>query len=694
MKKSPLILFTAALTLFSCSSHEDATEFNIPINKDSVKVNAERLFGTIDSNQDWNTITQGSVTIKADANMNDIVKVQILTESPFGNENVYVLNEAEPKNGEATLVYDAPNICEELFAACVNSKGQYIIKVFTPEDKVVSFSETASARMTRAEVAFPSASSIVLGEPIKSFNALRAEESLNTGTTSAWDNVDKSKNPKLRFYEVWNDSSWVNDRLWSVASSTDGIWTANNGSISRDLTQAEKDEDMSTVKAIVETYLNKTGGKFRTNNKRNNWAELFEGNQYFNPADKSNYMISTGDEPVTVTPIQMNSTEGSYNSIYYYYFNPEATKGMTPDEEANYIKALPKFKVAEGYYSDKFKRNTEYLLPYYGDGTPTPGQAAVSCIIPKGYKIGFLNSKDYRKAGDISICGTGCTYGDGRLNYEVNHLMGHFFSAVDNTISQDIAAGSATAKKDTRYGQTEYGFTWDSPRILIFSANERTYLCFEDGCDCTFCDMVLEIKQGVKIEDEEVNVEAATYTMSFEDEPEHADYDMNDVVLQVRRINDTKINVSVVALGGYDQIMLQGIGGPLENKELHEFFGVEAGKGFINTEKNQDTQKTKDKGGNRTKSISFEYTIDKDLSIENFLKNISLKNLTTHQVVTMPANGEPPYAVIVPIYFKYPLEKIRITNAYPQFIEWARNRDNNRNWYLFEETDNVFQNVK
>ena len=206
--------------------------------------------------------------------------------------------------------------------------------------------------------------------------------------------------------------------------------------------------------------------------------------------------------------------------------------------------------------------------------------------------------------------------------------------------------------------------------------------------------MVLEIKQGVKIEDEEVNVEAATYTMSFEDEPEHADYDMNDVVLQVRRINDTKINVSVVALGGYDQIMLQGIGGPLENKELHEFFGVEAGKGFINTEKNQDTQKTKDKGGNRTKSISFEYTIDKDLSIENFLKNISLKNLTTHQVVTMPANGEPPYAVIVPIYFKYPLEKIRITNAYPQFIEWARNRDNNRNWYLFEETDNVFQNVK
>ena len=692
MKRILLFILIASvgslMTLVGCMNHEDAmANAEKPIDKTAVSDNAKALFGTIDSRQDWSSINQGSVTITADANLDDIVKVQILTESPFGNPDATVLNEAEVKNGgKVTLVYDAPNVCDQLVAACVNSKGVYFVKVFDLNDKAVSFSSSAAARMTRADASgFPTPSNIVLGEPIKSFNALRAEASLSSEshTAQVYDKAYKQsegkKGGKERFYEVWNDGSWASDRLWSVVSFTDGEWKVEDGTVYKTLTASE---DLTTVKTIVETYLQKTGGLHQTNGKRNNWESIAEGNEYFNDATKSNYVVSNGT-PVTIIPIQMNTTEGAYNSIYYYYFNPQATAGMSSAEEANYIKALPKYKVINGTYNAKFKREKEYLLPYFGDGVPSVGAKAVSCTIPKGYKIGFLNRKNFEGNDNPEHCANGCVYGDGRLNVEVNHLMGHFFSAINKTIFQMVAAGSPTNSKDKRYGNTENGMNWDSPRIGVFSANDRTYMCFEDGADCNFSDMIIEIVQGTEIVNEEPAPEAAGYTMCFEDDPESADYDMNDIVLQARRVNETHIQLSIVALGGYDEVILQGIDGPLASAELHQLFGLTAGQKFVNTEKN----------GLFLNPVSWTYTVDKNIRIEDFLKKIKVKNLTTGQTIGVPEPGEPPYAVIVPIYFKYPLEKQSITAAYEEFANWARNMNNSIDWYLLEDVSKVYEDI-
>ena len=114
------------------------------------------MFGTTFSpNQDWSSTTKYTVSIAADAPMSDIVKVQILTEAPYLNEDARVLNEATTSKGQSvSLTYDCPAEYTELVAACVDSKGVYYVAGFKAGDSQVNFQKVAQAR-TRAEYTLP-----------------------------------------------------------------------------------------------------------------------------------------------------------------------------------------------------------------------------------------------------------------------------------------------------------------------------------------------------------------------------------------------------------------------------------------------------------------------------------------------------------------------------------------------------------
>jgi hypothetical protein len=651
-----------------------------------IKENAQKVFGNIDPAQDWNSIKQGSVTIMADANLDNIEKVQILTESPFCNNDAAILNEAKVEKGQkVTLVYDAPNVYDKLFAACVSSEGKYFVKVFGLDEKEVSFTKTAAARITRGEgveedTNYPSISSIVLGEPTPSFNAQRAIQSQASEDHTVLIN-DNVNGGNYRAYDLWADGTWANEKMFAITSTPDNGWTFENGTIWK---AVDDDVDITTVKEIVNEFLRKTGAIHTTNgsNKSNNWEAIVTSTPYF--VLNKNYLIATG-EPVTITPIQMNTTEGMFNSVYYYYFDPEVTKDMTAEEEANYIKALPKYKAINGFSSDKFNREKQYLLPYYGEGIPAAGAKAISTSIPAGRKIGFLNQKAKTPTypnytvGNMTpeaynYCASGCTYGDGRLNVAVNHLIGHFFSAIDKNTSQTTLKVFANSTQTaTENGLTENGMKWNSPRVAIFSVNDRAYMCFEDGADCTFGDMIIEVTNGAKVEDEEIIPFGEKYTMCFEDRLENADYDMNDVVLQAVRLNETKVQLSLIAAGAYDELWIKGLNGSnLASKEVHQLFGYDKAEVFINTTK----------GGEKKAPIVEEFDIAKTQSISDFLKKITIKNESTGKTIAMPKKGEPPYAIIVPVEFKYPIEKTSIIEAYPNFSIWAKDITRPNNWYL------------
>ena len=659
MKFKNLFLFAAIAIVASCGKYEfDATQ----VNKEVATQQAKNQLGIdIDPNQDWTPVRKGSVTITANADLENIVRVEVLTESPFSNEDAMVLNSMECLPGQqVTLTYEAPDYLTELMAACVNDKGVYYVKVFDINSQTVDFQATSNGVRKRAASAGGFPSTITLGKGTKSFNALRAEESQKNEYGIHIGNY---------WYTAWKDNSWANDMLW-VHKSVEGeggwyIHNKNKTVICRDITDQG---DLATLKVNIETYLKKfENGTSGT--KANNWYSTILSNPNFTI---NNNELESDGKPLVIIPIQMNTTEGSNNSVYYYYYNPD-TAPTDQEARANYIKGLPKYKALWGYSDATFKREKEYLLPYYGDAIPVEDTWG-SPVIPKGYKIGFLNCKN---KGGVYSNSCGCVYGVGALNVEVNHLIGHFNSAIDKSRAQDVITND---KGDTKkvYGGATNGMDWDSPRIAIYNANNRTYLCFEDGCDLTFCDMIVEIVQGTDIINETIapEVEPAIYTICFEDRPAQADYDMNDVVLTAEPVSGKdQIKLRLVACGAKDRVYLKNIEGSskFNDKEIHDLFGLTEEESFLNT---QIGGKTKKESQCPTEIINL-----KGKSIMDFLKNIQIYNESTGQTVKMPGTGEAPYAIIVPMRFNYPKEGSDIRKSYPEFLKWASNSATSKNWY-------------
>ena len=313
--------------------------------------------------------------------------------------------------------------------------------------------------------------------------------------------------------------------------------------------------------------------------------------------------------------------------------------------------------------SKSFNKLSELTL----DGNPI-GAAAVSNIIPAGYRIGFVSRKnksgsdDMTKEGILAKTECGCVYSYGELNRIINNFPGHFGSA-----------------------KSTYNMLDNDPRVAIFSANNKSYLTFEDGSDCNFSDLIVEINNGVdntKIYEDLTELSDATYTMCFEDRPMNADYDMNDVVLRARRVknNSKEIWIELVACGAQDEVVLHGITGSrsLEGREIHDILGLTGDNPYANTQSN-----------NKHSIVSEKINIG-EKTIKAFLRGVYIENKTTGQIIQMPVkNGESPYAIIVPYDFKYPMEGKSIKAAYPGFLQWVQDMNAQKDWYIASDDNNL-----
>ena len=697
MKKIFLLTTIGALAISSCTSFDGYDENAAKhATKEEIKANAESVFGaTLDPSQDWSNVVKKTVSITANANLNDIVKVQILTESPLFNEDASILSEADVKKGQTvTLSFEMPDDLTELMAACIDSNGKYSLQVFDVNDQTISFSSVSKAR-TRSAFSdnLPNANDIVLAGCIKSFNALRAEEAKENGFVSVYDKTNSTGN--LYTYDEWNDGSWIEDRLWSAQDKNLGsTWKIQDGVIFKNSDPIDAKEAANLKKIILDDFLVKTAGSgdISTNGKRNNLTRIRKS-KYFEL--ENNYLTTNGQDPLVITPVQAWSTEYKFNDVYYYYFLESEIAGKDELYVKNYIKHLPKYKAIDlnnyKYGNNKsFTKSYNYLLPFYGpnpiwDGTntiletenyPTVGKKAVSTIIPKGYKVGFLNRKNFNNQSMSNSCGSGCVYGDGRLNREVNHLLGHYLGAIDKTLSFNTHGNKA------KTGNTVEGMQWEDPRIVMFSVNDKTYMCFEDGADCNYCALIIEVSSGIDILDETIEVFYTVYTMCYEDR-EKGDYDMNDVVIKAMRLSSNQILYSIEACGAHDELFIHNINGNTinSNMEIHAMFGVKT-ETFVNTIE----------GGVRKDPIQDIVTVDDDFSFANPECLPYIENRTMGNIVEISKTGEDPHAIIIPHDYKYPTEKTKISDAHKQFLEWAcdKNSASSKGWYRTGIEDKIY----
>lgn len=622
MKINVLFALASLMLLASCSRGVDL--YQDPENKTSeedINNNVKGVFGVdFASNQDWCTTTSGELTILADASVS---KVQLLVKvrevyddvpSYVTRDAVKLLNEAEVK-GQTTIKmsYDAPKENLGFYVAFITDKGNVFKKV---EGNTVSMEEAAKTRTLSTGYMLP------LGE-FRLANAIPSYA---------------------------NQRGWVeNEMLYELSDEDYGKLKMSSPDYSDGFKKSFRD-------IVFSVFPN--GRDYR------NLSRVIESGYY----NKKIYPITTGDEPIIVTPVYKCDNPLKYGNevwnsdLYYYYYKADANIGATAADSAAYFNKLPKYKAIPFNQTfgkeedDSIMKHGSFALLYFQDGKPSVGENGTvgTFQFPKGYKIGFMiraktTSDGKKKQGEV--------YGDGCLNGHIN--------------------------TDTNYNFRSSNLGATDPRATWLNINKKMMLTWESGTDADFNDIILEVEGGIEDIIVPPPFTPQMYTYCFED-TELGDYDMNDVVIKALRLNETTIEYRIVACGAHDELYVKNLnyGDIKEGTEVHELFGTTP-QSFVNTN-----------GGDYYQPVVGTRTVDKNfkLSEEPDSEKPYIFNKTKNKKIYLSKAGEDPHGIIVAYDFHYPLERICIKDAYPQFNNWGENPINSTWWYMSPNPSKVYKN--
>jgi hypothetical protein len=411
-------------------------------------------------------------------------------------------------------------------------------------------------------------------------------------------------------------------------------------------------EYINTIREIVFAYL--------PNGRNFNNLDKVTATGY---TDDNAYRVTTGEDgPIVISPIYKN--DGGYKEVinsdlYYYYFKPADLENAA--DKVAFLQNLPKYKLIPfgshfvGDKNDVVEKTLSYACLYFGDSmTPAIGTTG-TFKFPKGYKIGFMvraktTDEDGKKQGEL--------YFDGRLNVDINNYEKTNFK-------------SSFKKKN---------LPLNSPRATWLKVNDRILMCWESGTDTDFNDILLEVEGSVEPIYVTHEFEYNTYTFCFED-TQKGDYDLNDVVIKAKRINKTTVEYSIVACGAYDELCVRNVNAGViqDNVEIHSLFGVGT-KQFVNTES----------GAEKRTAITAQKTVSESFSFLDAVNQPFIYDLTTNLIVKLSGKGQDPHGIMIPFDFKYPIEKVRINEAYKEFNNWGSNPVLSTNWYTKPESGKVY----
>ncbi|MBR0036327.1 MAG: DUF4842 domain-containing protein [Bacteroidales bacterium] len=611
MKKTQIIFLLLLPLLYSCSNIEDYPFDEIIYGKTEARENMQKVFGeTFDT--DWKTTNTVSLTVNVDGDREDVSKLMILTNPPFGgNHNAGILNGCEVQYGDqVTLQLEVPKTSSRLYATLVFNDGTYYVKGFDASETSLSFREdVAAAPASRRQLA----ASV-------SYKLQRSAQSYN----------------KERWMKgVAGYEGWENDSLYLLSDGDEQKVMVTS--------PANYDNDfIADIRACIFSYLPQ---------KQDNLPMIQESGYY----NEDCYLTTTGKEPIVVYPIYRNdgtSSEAANSHLYYYYYNPEELGGLSEEEQVQFLKDLPKYKAVQMWRTvknlpnDTIVKKLGYQLLYFGDTKkPVLKTTAGTVDFPAGYRLGFMSRCLHGKANK-----RGEVYADGRLNKGIN-MFGDYASS---------------------------GFGDSDPRMAWVEYNKKLFLCVETGSDRDFNDVVFEISGGVESFNDKFDAECNGYTFCYED-TRKGDYDLNDVVIRAKRISATQIEYAVLACGASDELYIYNVEGKTINKktEVHELFGV-YDRSFINTQRNRK---------------KFDYvldTIDVPWNYTILSNPPAVYNKTKNILISLSLEGQDPHAVMIPIEFEWPLERVCVKDAYANFITWAKELNIYEDWYNEPETDKVY----
>lgn len=217
-------------------------------------------------------------------------------------------------------------------------------------------------------------------------------------------------------------------------------------------------------------------------------------------------------------------------------------------------------------------------------------------------------------------------------------------------------------------------------RAITYKYGETLMLGFEDnqtGGDMDMNDLVFFVKSNLYYPEDELeefpvetpNVEAQEWILACEDLGTTDDFDFNDVVFSVHYVAGASTAVvAPLAAGGTIPAQICHNGTAI-GKEIHEWFGVST-KTMVNTTSRGKTAEAIEI------PVAEGFTMTKDMG--GF--TIDINNGTT--TVAAPDAGAAPQMILVSdADWAWPYERVRISDAYSQFTDWAKESTTNVDWY-------------
>ena len=724
-------LVALIMILFVGCSHD--VDFTQPTNEEALKNATERLGVEIDPNQDWNMSTAITANVSVNLGLDDEYTVVIYDKNPLFNDDVFYYAKTTMKDGEtATLQLDVPSADSVFYAAVFDSKYRRIVQSAYVEDDsllTMNFGEVVSeARTNRAaRAAETDADAAAYVKTLNDF--------LNpTGIVESWKTVEQISIEQMQNYTAIDDdimgSKFQGRSIQNPAYNSAG--------------QPVYYGDMKHYRVPSNVELKQPFNTNGYSNTVNGLVVYIEGKVHLTSSNSLNdvtLVVANGGEIV----IDGNTTfSGTGRFVVCPGGKITGSNGVVlkvsngaPCYNAGTINYAGTLDLNGSTFYNNSTINLDILMgTTYGTHFTNFGHiyARTNAMQADAYNQNIVNGcyiqfTENAGVGGLTMLKNSRLDVGGQLYITGNGLWGGFRNELHHLSM--ISAGSIKANGATLYGPTAYNeyavvkvgsvyanndtdlqtannlyMDWDPANFYVYDGtkvdeNYYNYIYMrglvnriskwtnEDNStftipsgDCTGTGY----HDTTVVPDPEIPGEPAVWTYAFEDTP-LGDYDMNDVVIRVSENseNSNKLDVTLCCTGAaynlYVYLNTQMIF-ERSGEEVHKVFGQEPGK-FINTV---------------IDGIKEEYvtaTIDKPANFSFETADFWIK--TPYMEVHVAKQGEDPHGIVVPGNWRWPREFHCIKDAYPNFIEFAKDASTTdetiRKWYKATSTNPVEEHI-
>ncbi len=701
----PILAIGGIFTFIGCDSSNDV------YNPDAIKEQAKKAFPVkdIDPNQTWETSSVCKATVSVNETAGEVYTIKVYTANPYNKDSkAALLATTSVSNGKtASFEFDIPAAQQYVYVMKVDSKGYSSVKPVLVENSkmVVSFggvnniAGTVRTRATATVVTFtaPDASQFPTRETVKQLGLQQTNGQIGTSgnyeikaSVSSINNWGSNANMYVT-ENVTLSSLYIgqNSKLYILSGATLTL-TSSGYSLG---------QSGSVISVGKDAKLILKSGQLQASNSKIYNAGTIEterldiaGSGYIynngtltvtNAVTVANYnSLLVNEEAMTASSFETQGSSSFYNSgtvtisgkthlssTNQKWENQGNFKTKTMEIEASSSNLL---NACQLYVEDEFRINTSSTTT--NNAFKMDGGAYTEC--------GSL----YLDNASVVMGGKAFFNVKGTATY--NYNKGGFYAT-----AQDFAVLKIGKAVQNKHGQ---GNTIGYHGKLYVACNDH----FEDGLSGSVHYIIWEgDAQLTGADNAEISIPSsncnpgynskpdnggndtpATYAYAFEDMmKEVGDYDFNDVVLYVSVPYDKNgkkvIDVTLKAAGATKKLAV-GFNNSGQKQTLfadvHEALGVAAGT-LVNTGTATGTEKkiTVEVASNFTLTEHGDFYIT-DGSIERHIPNFT----------DGFKPGDVPYGIrIASSNWKWPKERVVITEAYAGFAAWANDATAAASWY-------------